>query len=321
MIIKYPVENLTKFFRLGKIEKLGGGQMNTAPCRGQGVGCSWLNRKKRWLGAAGFLLLSCLLVTGAVWGAGRDDGVTLARKRTCRQTVVKVLRDAGIQQREWDSVRPPAEVKSSPGQRLLVAEEVEISYREIRVGSQALERGMVRVIQEGSNGLKKEFWEVLYDAGGREIGRELAETVLVEPPVERVVEYGENTAISRAGRQWEFTNVLVVEATAYCPGTVESGCIFDSQGNSACTGPYSDGRTATGIRAVAGDGTLENPHIIAVDPTVIPLKSFVYIEGYGFARAEDTGGAIKGKRIDLLLERHSQAVEFGRQTVKLYVLD
>jgi 3D (Asp-Asp-Asp) domain-containing protein len=84
-----------------------------------------------------------------------------------------------------------------------------------------------------------------------------------------------------------------VNATAYCPGTPGSGCPIDERGAAHCTGFYNDGFTFTGKKAVAGDGSITNPHIIAVDPAVIPLKAMVYLEGYGFAVAEDTGSAIK----------------------------
>jgi 3D (Asp-Asp-Asp) domain-containing protein len=72
------------------------------------------------------------------------------------------------------------------------------------------------------------------------------------------------------------------------------------------------GITATGIRATHG--------VVAVDPKVIPLGSRVFIPGYGFAIAADTGGAIKGKKIDLCMEDYDQAIRFGRRSVQVYVL-
>ena len=84
---------------------------------------------------------------------------------------------------------------------------------------------------------------------------------------------------------------------------------------------HNDGYTSTGAKATAGRGTRENPHIIAVDPQYIPLKTMVYLNGYGFARAEDTGSAIKGLAIDLLFDRHAEALAFGRRKVKVYFLD
>lgn len=61
--------------------------------------------------------------------------------------------------------------------------------------------------------------------------------------------------------------------------------------------------------------------LVAVDPTVIPLGTRLYIEGYGYAIADDIGGAIKGNKIDLAYENRQDALQFGRQKVTVYVID
>lgn len=60
--------------------------------------------------------------------------------------------------------------------------------------------------------------------------------------------------------------------------------------------------------------------VIAVDPSVIPLGTKVYVEGYGYATAADTGGAIKGYKIDLFYPEKEQALEWGRRKVKIRIL-
>ena len=72
------------------------------------------------------------------------------------------------------------------------------------------------------------------------------------------------------------------------------------------------GITATGIRAERG--------VVAVDPSVIPLGSKLYIEGYGFAKAADTGPSIKGNKIDLYYETLAEARQFGRRNIKVYLI-
>ena len=57
-----------------------------------------------------------------------------------------------------------------------------------------------------------------------------------------------------------------------------------------------------------------------MDPNVIPLGTRLYIPGYGMAIAADTGGAIRGHKIDLLMESYGEAMEFGRRSVEVYVL-
>ena len=62
--------------------------------------------------------------------------------------------------------------------------------------------------------------------------------------------------------------------------------------------------------------------MIAVDPRVIPLGTRVYVEGYGYATAEDTGDRyIKGNAIDLFMDTYDECVQWGLQRVKIYILD
>lgn len=100
----------------------------------------------------------------------------------------------------------------------------------------------------------------------------------------------------------EFEQVLDIVATAYAPGPHDN----DQWGD----------RTYLGTKI--------RPGVIAVDPDVIPLGSRVYIQfpdGTGqYAVAEDTGGAIKGNRIDIALPTVKQAEDFGIKNVKVYVL-
>lgn len=70
--------------------------------------------------------------------------------------------------------------------------------------------------------------------------------------------------------------------------------------------------TATGLKVSRGT--------VAVDPRVIPLGSHLYVEGYGEAIACDTGGAIKGRRIDVWFRSRGEALRWGRRTVRVYIL-
>ncbi len=61
--------------------------------------------------------------------------------------------------------------------------------------------------------------------------------------------------------------------------------------------------------------------MVAVDPSVIKLGSKVWVEGYGTAIAGDTGGAIKGNKIDILVQTDAQARNWGRKKVRIKVLN
>ncbi|SES26336.1 LysM peptidoglycan-binding and 3D domain-containing protein [Psychrobacillus sp. OK032] len=77
------------------------------------------------------------------------------------------------------------------------------------------------------------------------------------------------------------------------------------------------GITATGIDLLANP----DQKVISVDPSVIPLGSKVWVEGYGEAIAGDTGGAIKGNKIDIFIPSKEDAINWGRKTVKIKILD
>ena len=77
------------------------------------------------------------------------------------------------------------------------------------------------------------------------------------------------------------------------------------------------GKTATGINLRSNP----NARVIAVDPSIIPLGTKVWVEGYGYAIAADKGGAIKGNKIDVHFATTSQAYAWGRKTVVVKILN
>jgi 3D (Asp-Asp-Asp) domain-containing protein len=105
------------------------------------------------------------------------------------------------------------------------------------------------------------------------------------------------TQVSRStSSEGKTIRVSATAYTAYC-----NGC---------------SGITRTGI------DLRKNPNlkVIAVDPSVIPLGTKVYIEGYGYAIAGDTGGAIKGHKIDIFMPSQSNAMKFGRKTINIKII-
>jgi 3D (Asp-Asp-Asp) domain-containing protein len=86
-----------------------------------------------------------------------------------------------------------------------------------------------------------------------------------------------------------------VTLTAYDAGFASTGKVKGQKG-------YGVTRTGT---------TVTEGRTIAVDPDVVPLGWWVYIEGIGFRRAEDTGSAINGNKIDVYFDSHQTADAFG----------
>ena len=76
-----------------------------------------------------------------------------------------------------------------------------------------------------------------------------------------------------------------------------------------------------GTVTATGQNLLENPMAVAVDPSVIPLGTHLYVEGYGEAYAVDTGSAIQGNIIDVHFPTAAQCESWGRRQVQVTILD
>ena len=187
-----------------------------------------------------------------------------------------------------------------------VTETEKVSYNTIKRVSASLPAGYTNVIREGVEGEKSVTYKVKYQ-NGKEVSREMVSETLLNAPVDKIVEYGDTDAkASTASDDTSFSYKYVIEckATAYDLSPEENG-------------GYA-GQSATGVPLDKG--------VIAVDPRVIPLGSRVYIEAldgswsYGYAVAADTGGAIKGKRVDLCYRTQKECIQFGVRPCRVYVL-
>ena len=171
-----------------------------------------------------------------------------------------------------------------------------IPYPTLRKSSSELRSGSSKTVSAGINGEKQVTYRVTLK-DGVEAGREPISSKLLKNPIPEVVTMGSRTALSSRG-YLSGRKMIVMFATGYSPNPSENG------GSS---------RTSTGLKIGHG--------IVAVDPKFIPLGTRLYIEGYGHAVAGDTGGAIKGNRIDLGHDTSSASNHFGRKKVKVFILD
>lgn len=159
-------------------------------------------------------------------------------------------------------------------------------------------RGQVKTVYHGVPGVKEVTYRNFYKNGELTLTKKKNERV-VKPAVTGIKHVGSRVlTMSRSG--YRGRRILEMEATAYDAGPLS-------------TGKWADGFTSTGKKAKYG--------IVAVDPRVIPLGTKLFVEGYGYAVAEDIGGAIKGLRIDLFYESRKEALKFGRRDVTVYILE
>ncbi|MEG0386390.1 MAG: G5 domain-containing protein, partial [Solibacillus sp.] len=179
--------------------------------------------------------------------------------------------------------------------------EESIDFAVEKKNDSSLLKGKEKVVTEGKNGKVERTYSIVKE-NGKTISKQVASEKVVEAAKTKVVAVGTKVVTASVSRSGEPTGgkEFFVEATAYTPYC--AGC--------------------SGVSA-AGINLRENPDlkIVAVDPRIVPLGSKVWVEGYGYAVAGDTGGAIKGNKIDILVQSESQANSWGRKKVRMKVLN
>jgi resuscitation-promoting factor RpfB len=228
---------------------------------------------------------------------------------TTAADVGAVLEEQNIHLGKYDVVQPGLADPVTANQTIRIsrivqwstAERHHLAARTIHRIDFSLPPGEKKIVKAGSAGLS--LMMVDYTRTDGKLHKRIVARRLLRKPQPRVIAEGVGTyaAIAHFARHglekmsYIASNALEMVATAY---TAQCG---------GCSG-----YTASGYHAGRG--------IVAVDPNVIPLGSKLYIPGYGFAIAGDTGGAIVGHRIDLGFDSLSDARAFGRQQVKVYRL-
>lgn len=223
-------------------------------------------------------------------------------------TVADFLENQGITLNELDRIEPKAEeiVKANDIVKVIRVEKVTdvveepIKFAVVTKKDSSLAKGKEKIVNKGQEGLLTKEYEVVLE-NGKEVSRTLISEKKVRDKQDKVVAVGTKVApvqvVSRGSETGEEFYVNSTAYTAFC-----NGC---------------SGKTATGINLRANP----NVKIIAVDPRVIPLGTKVYVEGYGYAVAADTGSAIKGNKIDVFFATKSEAYRWGRKKVKIKILN
>lgn len=229
------------------------------------------------------------------------DGRTF-RLESAAPSVGVLLQRRGITLADADRVDPHLDAPLVAGMTIrvvrvehrVIAERPVIPYGVVRSDDPLAPRGRITVMRPGRAGLKELLYKLTV-ADGRVVERVQVGARTVRTALDRVVSVGTLVRIASRG---PFTGREYMDmiATAYSPF--------------CCPGV--DHITSTGMRAGYG--------VVAVDPTVIPLGSRLYVEGYGPAIAGDVGGAIKGLRIDLGFDTTRDALRWGRRSVRVFIL-
>ncbi|MDF2986051.1 MAG: hypothetical protein K0R50_1561 [Eubacterium sp.] len=245
------------------------------------------------------------------------DGKELEVK-TYKDTVKEVLSDNAVSVDEDDKL-----VGSQLGDKIVsnmdisiirvdektVTETSPIPFKTITKDNNRLDKGLKNTVREGKEGVRAKTYNVVYE-NGKQIAKQLVGDIISSNPLDKIVEVGTvlNYKTSR-GDTLRFSKAMNMRATSYTASFADTG---------KHPGDPGFGITATGARVRKG--------IIAVDPSVIPLGTRVYVEipgaapDYGYAVAADVGGAIKGNKIDVYLDSSGAVSAWGVKKVKVYIL-
>lgn len=234
---------------------------------------------------------------------------------TTGDTVKNLLKENDIdvpQKDDLDYVEPSLEDEITEEATITITKvekediniEEDIDYEVEEKKDDSLTKGKKKTEQKGKKGKLVKTYEITKE-NGEEVDRKLVNEEVQEEPQNKVIAIGTKeeqpklTTVADSNSKKEPSGKeLYVNASAYTANC--KGC---------------SGKTRTGINLKANP----NEKVIAVDPDTIPLGSKVWVEGYGHAVAADTGGSIKGDRIDVHVPSKSEAHQFGMKRVKVVI--
>lgn len=238
------------------------------------------------------------------------DGKTI-RTRTRGNTVAELLAQEGVELKNQDFADPKPDKRLTEGMSVtimrvredILTESESIPYSTVWQADPTIEIDTHKVAQVGVAGVKKRQIRTRYE-NGKEVRRSLDREWIDSAPVTQLIAYG--TKIVKRdltlpdGHVVQYWRKIKLLATSYTAAT---------SGKSRTNPTF--GFTYLGWQAGTG--------IVAVDPRVINLRSNVYVPGYGLAVAGDTGGRIKGRRIDLGYDETNLALWY--KWIEVYLLD
>ncbi|MGI6005359.1 MAG: 3D domain-containing protein [Christensenellales bacterium] len=268
---------------------------------------------------------------------GAADAVVF---HSAAEAVADLLAEKDIVLGEQDAINYDLQDAVYPGMHIvidrIVWEETEstqpIPFETKTENSSALAKGVEKIEVEGISGEKRIVTRVVYK-NGEEIERyPVAEQVVTQPQDQKVL-IGTRVRVAAAApaptptpAAKKSTAASVQEKKADTSDKSEDKAKAESDAKLIQGKPYSKvitcsatAYTATGNRTATG--TVPSVGTVAVDPSVIPMGTRLYIQGYGFGVAADKGGAIKGNKVDVFFNSRTQCLNWGRRSVKVYILE
>lgn len=212
-------------------------------------------------------------------------------------------------------VTPDSVVQITRVEKVTDVVEEDIAFKTETKKDDSLLKGQEKVVRKGKPGTIARTIEITKE-NGKVVDKKVLSEEVKEKATNKVVHLGTKVVVAAATTQKVAAPATKpVSRNASSEPAGREFYVTATAYTAYCTG--CSGITATGIDLKA------NPHlkVIAVDPSVIPLGSKVWVEGYGYAIAGDTGGAIKGNKIDIFVPTKEQAYAFGRKSVRIKIIN
>jgi len=229
---------------------------------------------------------------------------------SAEEDIDAMLKAEGIEVNELDKITPHKKTKLSEGMKIeitrveikTVTETISIDFKEVIKKDKRLSNTKRKVTQEGVNGEKQITYTVVYE-NGKEVSREIINETITKKPIEKIIVQGTypSMPVNSSGEVMSYKKVFKAKATAYW-AVRGVGKTYTASGRKAVWNP--DGYST-----------------IAVDPKVIPYGTKLFVEGYGFAIAADTGTSIIGNTIDVFFNTYKEACNWGLKYVNVYILE
>lgn len=245
---------------------------------------------------------------------------------TVQKTVGSALNDLKIQVGDLDKVTPVIEADLPDNGEIQIVrvtkelEEVQekIAYDVVKKNDPQLVKGKEQVVQEGQEGLLVKKKEKRFE-DGKLVSEEVVDQKVQSESVNKIVAIGtKNPVVVLSASSPNLQEVTKSGVSFGVKQVINNVTLTAYSAGAASTGKSSEhpqyGVTSTGTRVTEG-------RTIAVDPKVVPLGWWVYIDGLGFRRAEDTGSAVKGNIIDVYYDSNDYANRFGlKRGYTVYVI-
>jgi len=257
---------------------------------------------------------------------------------TYETTVRELLEREGIRLQKEDRVAPNPDTRVTEGtlitvnttRRATLTQDQLVPFEIEEVEDPTLPEGEQLVTTSGRPGVRtKKYQLTLADGLSKE--KKLIDDQVTRTPIKQVVKVGtkpiETPIEAPVFNEKQATNPLTETPKADADLDFESAKSLIVEATAYTNDPASNGSRLYNGRALTATGydvtdtiTYQGLPIIAVDPKVIPLGTKVYVEGVGLAIALDTGGAIKGNKIDILVDGEQKAKTFGRKQLQVWVI-